>query len=307
MFNLTNTDASDSIFLESQLKNIVPKAYEIQYPNLKAKEIFPVDYSDGDGVDLIEWKQYDARGMAKILASYAAKDIPRVDLSAKKNVIRVFPGGDSYGYSIDDIKKAQRNNTDLEAKKASIAQRANEELIERLAFKGDEDFGIKGILDQPNVPRFSALKNSNNKTLWQDKKPQEVLDDLYAMFNKITDVTNEMECPDSLGLAPAMFNKLTDTPYSERDSTRLMDVFKKSKPEIKNIYKIPHFAKAGTNGTDIAIFYERNEEKLSLKIPYETEHLPPQVNGLEYVIYTRLRVAGVVVFMPFSLLIGEGF
>ena len=78
----------DSIFVEEQLKSIVSKAYETNFPNLKAKEIFPVDYSDGDGVDFIEWHSYDARGIAKILASYAAKDIPRVDVSGKKNFIR---------------------------------------------------------------------------------------------------------------------------------------------------------------------------------------------------------------------------
>jgi hypothetical protein len=297
----------DSIFVEEQLKSIVSKAYETNFPNLKAKEIFPVDYSDGDGVDFIEWHSYDARGIAKILASYAAKDIPRVDVSGKKNFIRVFTGGDSFGYSIDDIKKAQRTGVSLEAKKASIALRANEELIEKLAFKGDDNFGIQGILSHPNIPRFAASQNSSGKISWKEKTSQEILDDLSQMFNTMTKTTNEMETPDSIALASDLYNILCDRPYSDRDSTRIIKVFKESKPEIKNIYKVSHFNKAGENGSDVVLFFTKDPEKIVLKIPHETEFLTAQTDGLEYLVCTRLRVAGVVVFMPFSCLIGEGF
>lgn len=306
-YQLTNTDASDSIFIESQLANIIPKAHEAVFPNLKAKELFPVDYSDGDGVDIIKWFSYNARGLAKLLAGYAAKDIPRVDLGGNPNFAQIFSGGSSYAYSIDDVKKAIRNNINLEARKAIIAQRANDELIEKLAFKGDEDFGIKGILNQPNIPKFNALKGANDKILWKDKQPKEILNDLYSMFNTILTSTNELECPDTAAMPPSLYNILSDTPYSDRDSTPLLEVFKRSKPEIKNIFRVPQLAKAGANGSDVIIFYERNEDKICLKIPHETEHLLVQNIAMEFVINTRLRVAGIVVFYPMSILIGEGF
>ncbi|KAB8035833.1 DUF2184 domain-containing protein [Silvanigrella paludirubra] len=298
---------NDTIYVEEQLTNILPKTYEAKFPNLKAKEIFPVDYSDGDGVDIIEWISYDARGIAKILASYAAKDIPRVDISGKKNFTRVFTGGASFGYSVDDIRKSQKTGKSIDAKKASTALRANEELIEKISFNGDDKHGIVGILAHPNIPRFSTLKNAATKYLWKDKNPKEKLDDLYSMFNSMTKTTNELETPDSIALSPDIYNLLHETPYSDRDSTPIVETFKKAKPEIKNYYKVPYFAKAGANETDIVMMFKKDSEKISLKIPHETEFMPPQVDGLEQVVFTRLRIAGVVVFMPFSCLIGEGF
>lgn len=298
---------NDTFYVEEQLKNIIPKAYEAKFPALKAKEVFPVDYSDGNGVDVIEWYSYGARGIAKIIASYAAKDIPRVDVDGKKNFIKVFSGGDSFGYSIDDIRKSQRTGKSLEVSKATAALRANEELIERIAFKGDPKFGILGILDHPNIPRFSALKSSTNKFAWKDKSAKEKLDDLYAMFNTITKSTNDMETPDSIAWSPDIHNFMHETPYSDKDATPIIEIFKKAKPEIKNIFKVPHFSKAGANESDIVVMFNKDPEKICLKIPHETEFLPPQPEGLEQVVYTTLRIAGVVVFMPFSVIIGEGF
>lgn len=299
---------NDTFYVEEQLKNIVPKAYEAEFPNLKAKEIFPVDYSDGDGVDVIEWRSYNGTGIAKILASYAAKDIPRVDINSKKNFTRVFTGGDSFGYSLDDIRKSQKTGQQIDANKAKIALRANEELIEKIAFNGEETHGIVGILAHPNISRFSTLKStSTNKYAWKDKSAKERLEDLYAQFNTITKASNDMETPDSIAWSPDVHNFMHETPYSDRDATPIIEVFKKAKPEIKNFFKVPHFSKAGTNGSDVVVMYKKDPEKLSLKIPHETEFLPPQPDGLEQIVFTRFRIAGIVVFMPLSILIGEGY
>jgi len=263
----------DSIFLEEQLKIIISKAYETKIPGLTAKEVFPIDYSDGDGVDIIEWCTFNERGISKILESYAAKDIPRVD-ACKKNIIKVFSVGSSFSYSIDEIKIAQCTGVSLDEKKVADALAESEKIIEKLAFNGDEELGTQGILNHSTIPRFAPLQNLLGKTSWKEKTSQEKLNDLNEMFNTITKTTNEMETPDSVA---------------------------------KNIYKVPCFNKTGENGSDIVMFFKKDPQKIVLKIPHETEFLPFQVHGLEYVVFTRLRVAGVVVFEPLSCLIGEGF
>jgi hypothetical protein len=296
----------DSVFLEEQLKIIISKAYETKIPGLTAKEVFPIDYSDGDGVDIIEWCTFNKRGISKTLESYAAKDIPRVD-ACKKNIIKVFSVGRSFSYSIDEIKIAQCTGVSLNEKKVVDALAENEKIIEKLAFNGDEELGTQGILNHSSIPRFAPLQNLLGKTSWKEKTSQEKLNDLNEMFNTINKTTNEMETPDSVALASDLYNTLHDTPYSDIDAIPIIEIFKKSKPEIKNIYKVPCFNKTGENGSDIVMFFKKDPQKIVLKIPHETEFLPFQVHGLQYVVFTRLRVAGVVVFEPLSCLIGEGF
>ncbi|RDB35416.1 MAG: DUF2184 domain-containing protein [Spirobacillus cienkowskii] len=296
----------DSIFLEEQLKVIIPQACKTKFPGLTAKDVFPIDYSDGDGVDIIEWCSFKERNISKILERYAAKDTPRVDVS-KKNFIEVFSVRSSFSYSIDEIKKAQRTGVSLDAKKVVLALKENAKIIEKLAFKGDEQLGTQGILNHSTIPRFAPLQNSLGKTSWKEKTSQEKLNDLNEMFNTITKTTNEMETPDSVALASDLYNTLHDTPYSDTDAIPIIEIFKQSKPEIKNIYKVPYFNKAGENGSDVIMFFKKDPQKIVLKIPHETEFLPIQAHRLEYVIFTRLRVAGVVVFEPLSCLIGEGF
>jgi len=61
----TRCDANESIFFARQLEYIKGRTYDIQYPNLSALALFPVDTSAGAGANTITYRQYDTVGMAK--------------------------------------------------------------------------------------------------------------------------------------------------------------------------------------------------------------------------------------------------
>src|SRR5262249_12893374 len=148
-------DANEQIFFERQLESVKAKTYDVKYPNLKARTLIPVSFETPQGAKSITYYQYDQVGMAKIVANYA-KDFPRVTIKGKKFTSPVEGLGDSYGYTIDDIKAAAMAGVALEQREANAAKRAMAQLENRLAYFGDTQTNIPGFFTNANVPETAV-------------------------------------------------------------------------------------------------------------------------------------------------------
>ena len=57
--------------------------------------------------------------------------------------------GDSYGYSIQEIRRAAMAGMPLEARRATAARQAIDDKIDYIAWYGDTATNLKGFLDYP--------------------------------------------------------------------------------------------------------------------------------------------------------------
>ena len=63
---------------------------------------------------------------------------------------------------------------------------------------------------------------------------------------------------------------------------------------------------AGAGGADRMYALENNADNWTLEIPMMAEMLPPQPQGLEFVVPTTSRFAGVVITYPLALSFADG-
>src|SRR6185437_1507332 len=138
-------DADESIFFVRQLTYIKSKTYDVEYPELRARQLIPVSMEAGEGAQSIVYHQFDMLGTAKIISNYA-KDLPRVDVKAKEFTANVRSLGASYGYSLQDIRSAKMAGVPLEQRKANAAKRAILQTEDAIAFSGDTDNGLGGFI-----------------------------------------------------------------------------------------------------------------------------------------------------------------
>src|ERR1700747_2108233 len=80
---LIHMDANDLAFIERQLEDVRPKAYDKKYPALRVREFVPVDNTVNPGAETVKFNQYDMVGMAKLLSSYS-QDLPRADVRVQE-------------------------------------------------------------------------------------------------------------------------------------------------------------------------------------------------------------------------------
>ena len=137
-------DANEQVFFDNQLALVKSRTYDVQHKALKALQLLPVSTEQDPGATHIIWRSYDKVGMAKIIADYA-NDFPRADIGGVEHSSPVKDIGASYGYSVKEIRRAQKAGISLDTKRAEAARRAIDEKQDTIAWKGDAKAKLPGF------------------------------------------------------------------------------------------------------------------------------------------------------------------
>lgn len=309
-----NLDANESAFFNRELEFVKSKTYDVKYPQYKATSLIPVSTEAGPGAKTITYQQFNAVGIMKIIANYA-DDLPRADVFGKEFTSKVRSLGGSYGYNVQEVREAAMAGRPLNSRKASAELRANEQAVNRIAWFGDADYGLLGMLNQPNVPAAVVPAGvTSGNVPWDGatpKNPSEILTDMDAAVTRIVELTLGAEMPNTILMPRAQHRKISTTNLGTGTDTTILEYFKRNNPgfmvewvnELKAVNPAPS---GGAAPTDVMICYDRSPEVLTLEIPQPFEQFPPQERNLEFVVPCHSRIGGVIVYYPLAVDISEG-
>ena len=301
-----NLDAGETVFFARELEFIKSKSYDVIYAELKARQLIPVSFEAGPGAESITYSQYDQLGVAKLIANYA-NDLPRADIKGKQFTAPVRSLGASYGYNLQDIRAAKLVGKPLEQRRANAAKRAILQLENSILFFGDTDHGLMGFLNNPNVPTVSIPADGTGAvTQWSMKTPDQILRDLNLIANTPFNTTKGIEQTSTLLLPLAQFNYIASTPRSAISDVTILEFFLKNNPFVEEVEWVNELVGLGASGTDRAVAYDRDQDKLTAEIPQDFEQLPVQEEGLEFKIPCHSRVGGVLTYYPLSIVYCDG-
>ena len=311
-----NLDADEGIFFERELEFLKARTYDILYPELLARRLFPLDSSADPGAETITYYTWDHFGAAKLIHSYA-DDLQNIEITAKKTIREIYAEAVAFGYSIQDVRAARFGNKPLEERKASAARRQMLQLENKIAWHGNDatrgvpGTDIPGFINNPNTNAVTIPQNGGaTSTLWADKTPDEIIADVGLMTSTIRDISNGVESPNTLLLPEAQFTQIATTPRSTVSDTTVLNFILQSNPWISEIiptYELKGAAPAGAyDGTDTMILYDRSADKLTLEVPQDIEFLPVQEKALMFEIPVHARTAGVIIYYPKSIAQGNG-
>jgi len=303
-------DAKYSAALDLQLEHVRSQTYDIQYPELKARKLIPVDTSVDPGAETVAYYQWDEYGMAEIIANFAG-DLSLVDTKAEKYTSPVHSIGKAYQYSIQDLRRSAMAGTQLDTRRARAARRAIERGIDEIAAVGNAKGKLKGFLNHENVTVLTAATDGTS-TRWvggrtTPKDPALIQADMHTAVRSIWTTSKQVHNPDTIVLATAEYGHISQTPVSPTRDTTILGSFLANNPWIKNVdfwYKLDTANAAGTGPRMVT--YQRDPEILELVIPQDFEQLPPQAKSLAFVVPCHARIGGVVVYYPIGIVYTDG-
>lgn len=286
-----------SIFFARQLDYIKAKVYERKYPDMMATVLVP------DATDVPEWAEtitvqtYDMVGMAKIIANYA-DDLPRADVRGTEITVRVKTVGDSYGYSVNELRASRATGAGLDSRKAEAARRAIEIKLNNIRLVGDSDYGLSGLFNNPNIPTI-VLPNT---AAWSGLTGEQIMTNLNHIVVSYRIQNFGQHTANILALSPNAY-LAAGTKYLNNTGTTpvtVLEWFRKLNPgiAIENIYEL---AGAGASARDLGFFYENNTDNMSHEYVMPFTQLPPEARNLEFVVNCIARTAGVQVWYPLAL------
>ena len=314
MEQLTNLDAGESVFFSHQLESIKTKVYNVLYPEYKATSLLPVDTSAGPGAETITYRSFDRVGVMKLIADYA-DDLPRSDVKGKEVTIRVKSLGGSFGYNLQEVRASAKAGTALSQLKANATRQSYEAKVNQLAFFGDAEAGLLGLLNQPDVPANTVQTGvvSGNVT-WLGASPKntdEVLKDMNDAVRDPMTLSKGVEIPDTLLLPLDEYSYVSTTRLAAGTDTTILQFFLQNNPgvtvewvnELADVAVLPS---GGGGPANVMISYKKSADKLTLELPSLFEMLAVEARGLEFIVNAHARYAGVHVYYPLSMNIVEG-
>ncbi len=304
--NIYKLDANETVFFARQLEHIKQQTYDVLYPELKARMLIPVSYEAGPGAQSITYRQYDQTGMAKIVANYA-KDFPRASIKAKEFPSPVKSLGASFGYTVQDIRSAQKANLDLPQREANAAKRSILQKENAIAWFGDVDTNLPGFLTNANVPSALVAADGNGGlTTFASKSPDLIVRDVNALINDIPTLTKGVEVPNTVLFPLSIYSVLASTPRSSVSDTTILSFLKEVHPNVTKWDWLNELETAGIGATKMMVAYNLNPMKLTLEIPSDFEQFPQQEIGLEFEIPCHERIGGVIMYYPLSANFASG-
>lgn len=303
-----------SVFFARELDYVKSQSYDVEYPELTALSLFPMSSEVDPGAETVTYYSYDKVGLAKIISNYAT-DLPRADVKGKPTTAIIKSLGASYGYSIQEMRASAMAGKSLDTRKAESARYQIDYLNNKIAWCGDEETGLRGVLStDTDVPLYVLKAGAKGSTKWTEKDPDEILADINGGLKQMARTTKKVEKPDTLALPSEAYLELQGRRIEGTDTT-VLSYIQKNLKDIKEIVSCPELDPdstdtnpyaAETNGQGVMLMFKNDARKLTLENPLPFMQYPVQTQGLEMVVPCEARTAGVLIYYPMSLLIGVG-
>ncbi len=279
-------------FYLSQLSVVEARIYEVKYRKIVYQDFIPVDTSDPEWVDEVTYISYDAVTVGKFVGANAA-DLPESDLTAAKSSIPVFYGGNSYSWSLDELRKSQQMRIPLDVTKGQMSYRGFQEHAQRVAFFGDTDRNITGLFNNANVQLDNSVVD------WSSATGAEIVADMNSLFTKVWLNSAEVHVPNVLLLPSSAWNQISTQRMDSGTDTTVLQFFMKNnlfsdltggqvtvKPNLE-------LNTAGVGAVERMIAYELDDVNLTMRMPLPWRSLAPQPKGLRVVIPAEYKFGGV--------------
>lgn len=303
---LERIDAGLTAFFEKQLTQIRPGLYEIKFPELKMRNLLPINNSIHPGAEAYEVRSITEVGTAEFVTDLGS-DAPGVEVTGaqadlhKMRMIQTF-----YAWHLQEARAAQFAGVDLSDRKARAARRAIETKIDKTLAIG----ATLGGLALPGLFKLTGtLTYSPVVTTWADESPEDIYGDLMGAVNKVVDDTKGVEIPDTMVLPLSTYNLLKSRRMGDANNMSILKYFMEQNEIIKTIDWSTYLeADAGHGGSATlkrGVVYKKDPEMLE-GLVNEFEQLPPEFKSMRVVTHCLARCGGVALHRPKSVAYFDG-
>jgi hypothetical protein len=299
-------DAADAIFFPRELEYIKARVYDIVYPELKARQYFPID-NEGGWASHITYRQKDYYGAAKIIANHG-DDLPVVGGNTAEYTNKVRDLGLAAEWSLRDINRSRELGRRLDADRLADVRRLMEFSLDAIAASGDTDSGLKGAINHSSVTPSNVGSGVGGLT-WALKTADEIVLDFSECVSTMRSATNGLYSPNTFLIPDSSFAQIAMKRMSSTSDISVLEYVLKRLQSLGVQAVLPWYRleSAGAGSTKRMVAYVRDPDVMHLSIPQEFQVLPAQQKNLAVQVPTMLATAGMILRVPAAVIYRDGF
>lgn len=306
-------DAGETIFLERDLQTKLAQSKDVKHRKLRIlkENVVPINTELSNADRSFTYDVYDSYGVANIVTSYRAGDIPSVDISRSEVTGKIFPVMAKMTYDFQEIREAAKANVPLTAKRRDAVILAIDTKLDRIAWFGDADHNLVGLAQYPGVTSATVPNDGTGASkTWASKTVDQILRDIYNGIAAIKDPTNDIEIPDTLALPSQIMTALGTRMVNTANSGNItiLNLLKTVLPDL-GVTRILGFSElntASSTGGTRAILYKNDPDCMEFFLPVTMEFFSPKEDGLAYDVPAQARTGGLKVYRLLSVAYMDG-
>lgn len=289
-------DADETLAFARQLEAVMAHTYDVKYPDVTCRQLLPANYEVPSGSKTWTYRQFDEVGEAAIVHDMA-NDFPNVEATGKEFPGIVVPIGDSYRYTLVDLRRAAMLKMNLDQRKGEIARRVMERKLDQLAYLGDTNTGLVGIAKHGSIGTVSGATGG-----WAAATADVIQADIDKALTQVNNNTKGASTPNTVALSVALYNILGTKYFTAGGFRRsVLEEIKTRNSQLRFV-KSDRLSTANGSAGERIIYGEFTPENCAMIVPQEFEQLAPQAKGMALVINCHMEFGGVMVPYPKAFL-----
>jgi hypothetical protein len=298
-------DKAESAFFARETEYVMTRTFDAKPPEMKGLMLVPMARGLPQGITEITYRRFFEAGESKIIADYA-NDYPRVDVFGEEFTAKVYDVGNSFGYSIREIRASMRAGKRLDAKRALAARRANERKLNEITLKSSTDCGTFGMLDYPGITEATLpADGKGGSKSWRNKDEDQILRDITDLLNAVIHPTKGQETPNTLLLPLKVYTDLITRRLGDTE-TSLLKYIRDNLPQISRIDWLNELSGIGTGGSNRVFIGKIGPDHIENQIVTYFEQLDTEKKGGTYTIPCQSSTAGVIIYYPQAFAFADG-
>lgn len=288
----------DALWRPEDLEAIDRRLYEPKERELQARTILSLKTDIDPGAETFGYDVLTRRGAAKIFA-HGADDVPLVDADIERVTARIYSIVAGFHYTVQEMRAARLAGRAVDAIRADTVRKAIAEKENDIAFKGDAEYNLTGLLSWPGIQIATAANNlAGTSTKWKDKSGMEIIADIREARKLINSQPGHQV--DTLCLPPEQYEEL-ERPVSDLD-TRPIRRYLQDVGWFRRIVQVDALEGAGAGGTDSLLALDSSPDVVQLVIPMDiTRHDVYQDAPFRFLVPVEERTGGVIVRYPLGI------
>lgn len=295
------TDAAQALAGAKELTSVEQTLFKSPYPPLGSEKVVPRKFDAGAWAAETGYRTMNEGGKMTPVSG-ASTDFPEVAVGTDLTYAPVRNFGISYGYDRVELLQASHMGIPLDSAKAQVCQRAYEELVDELAWTGDQKLGVKGL---KSYLGSSGIKTKSTAAALSTLTNDQILAVLNDLFAGVADATNDARAADTLILPTKVRDYLSTRRIGAGDGTlTLLQAFLANSPYCKAVVTWNRLKNGGDDfkGTlqHVALAGKIDPMVLRQQIPEAFMTHEPQRQMTRLVVPCTARIGSVEVIEPKS-------
>lgn len=307
--NATMNDADSGIaFMVSQVAYLEQQMYEVPYADIVFEQLVPMVTNVPEGIQAINYRSYDGATMGKFLGA-KSDDLPTVTAEAKIHTVPVSYGGMLVSYSLDELRTAAYTGFNLDEAQANMAYRGSREHQQKVVFFGDEERGMSGLLNHPNVTV------SNGTVDWDGASttPEQIVNEINKFIGQVWTTSKQRFLPNTVLIPGSRYEMLNSTKMNAASDVSALTYLQRNNLYTRrtgmtlNIEPLPQLEAAelsaagvSNSNKDRMVVYTRDIMNLKAWMPIAPRFVAPQYKGLKIETPMEYKISGTEFIYPTS-------